>query len=81
MSIVIPDEVVQTARLTEAEVRQEVAVALFQRERLTLGQAAGLAGMSVADFQHLLAARQISLHYDIADLEADVATLRDAGRL
>ena len=81
MSIEIPDEVMQTARLCAAEVRLELAVALFQREKLTLGQASQLAGVSVGEFQHLLASRQIPLHYDVAELEADVITLRDAGRL
>ena len=32
-------------------------------------------------FQHLLASRQISLHYDVPELEADLQTLRDLGRL
>jgi predicted HTH domain antitoxin len=81
MSIIIPDDVLHSARLTEAEIRQELAVALFQKEKLSLGQASELAQMSAADFQHLLAARRISLHYDVGDLEADVATLRDSGRL
>jgi predicted HTH domain antitoxin len=41
MSIVIPDEIVQSTRLTVAELMREFALALFQREKLTLGQAAG----------------------------------------
>ena len=48
MSIVIPDEIVQSTRLTVAELMQELALALFQPEKLTLGQASRLAGMPVA---------------------------------
>jgi len=62
-------------------ITQELAIAFFKREKLTLGQASQLAGMTSPEFQHLLASRHIPLHYDIPELEADVATLRDSGRL
>ena len=69
------------ARLSPGELKQEIAVLLFQKDRLTLGQASELADMSVADFQHLLASRGISPHYNVEDLEDDVETLRKLGRL
>jgi predicted HTH domain antitoxin len=81
MNIVIPDEVLQTASMSEAELMQEIAVMLFQKEKLTLGQASNLAGMNQLTFQHLLASRQISVHYDVEDFEADLKTLRELGRL
>jgi len=77
MSLLIPDEVLQAARMTEGEMRQELAVLLFQREKLTLGQAADLAQMNVLQFQQLLAARQVPLHYDITDFEQALQTLRE----
>jgi predicted HTH domain antitoxin len=81
MNIVIPDEVLLTASMSEAELMQEIAVMLFQKEKLTLGQASNLAGMNQLAFQHLLASRQISVHYDVEDFEADLKTLRELGRL
>ncbi|MBM3861847.1 MAG: UPF0175 family protein [Verrucomicrobia bacterium] len=81
MSITIPDEVLESARLTAPEALQELAVALFQREKLTLGQASRFAGMDRLRFQHLLASRGIPLHYDVAELEADLQVLRETGRL
>ena len=59
----------------EAELRQEVAILLFQKERFTLGQASRFAGMSRLQFQRLLASRKISLHYDIAELREDAKSL------
>lgn len=79
MSVVIPDEVLDASHMTPAEFKQEVAVMLFQREKLTLGQASHLAGMSQLQFQLLLASRQIPIHYDVADFEADLRTLRETG--
>jgi predicted HTH domain antitoxin len=81
MSIVIPDEILQATGMSEAELMQEVAILLFQKEKLTLGQASRLARMSQLQFQHLLASRQIPVHYDVAELEADLETLRQMGRL
>jgi predicted HTH domain antitoxin len=81
MSIVIPDEVFDATHMTQAEFKQEVAVMLFQREKLTLGQASHLAGMSQLQFQLLLASRQIPIHYDVADFEADLRTLRETGHV
>jgi predicted HTH domain antitoxin len=81
MSVVIPDEILYTTRMTAAELMQEVALLLYQKEKLTLGQASRLAGMGQLQFQYLLASRQIPVHYDVADFEADLKTLREMGRL
>ena len=81
MSVVIPDEILYTIHMTAAELTQEVAILLYQREKLTLGQASRLAGMSQLQLQHLLASRRIPLHYDVAEFEADLKTLREMGRL
>ncbi len=81
MSVIIPDDILQATRMTEEELRQEIAVLLFQKERLTLGQASCLVGMSRLQFQHLLASRQIPLHYDIAEFEEDLKTLKELNQL
>ena len=67
MSVVILDDVLIAARMSEDELRQEIAVMLFERERVTLAQAARLAGQGVARFQHLLASRDITIHYDVPE--------------
>ena len=81
MGLIIPDEILQAARMTPEELKQEIAIFLFHKGKLTLGQASRLAGMSRLRFQHLLASREIPLHYDIADFEEDLKTLRELGRL
>jgi predicted HTH domain antitoxin len=48
---------------------------------LSIGKARELAGMSLWEFRQLLASRRISPHYDVVDLNEDVATLRELGRL
>lgn len=81
MGMVIPDEVLQASRLTETELMIEIAVMLFQKEKLSLGQASRLANLGHLEFQHLLASRDRSVHYDVPDFEEDLETLRELGRL
>jgi predicted HTH domain antitoxin len=81
MSVVIPDEILHTTRMSVPELMQEIAILLFQKEKLTLGQASQLAEMTQLQFQHLLASRQIPIHYDVDEIEADFQTLRKMGRL
>jgi predicted HTH domain antitoxin len=76
--VTLPDDLLQSTKLTEAELKTELALALFQRELLTLGQAAALAGLPQLDFQRLLAQRRIPLHYGIEAMEQD---LQRANRL
>jgi len=80
MPIIVPEEILTAARMTEEELRQEIAVLLFQKEKLTLEQASRLAGMNRLRFQHLLASRQIPLHYDVAEFEEDLRTMAAMGR-
>lgn len=54
---------------------------LFQKEKLTLAQASRFAGMNRIAFQHLLASRQISVHYGVEDFEQDIKNLPAMGRL
>ncbi len=81
MSVIIPNEILTTTRMTEDEMKREIAVMLFEKEKLTLAQASRFAGMNRIAFQHLLASRQIPMHYGIEDFEQDINNLRQMGRL
>ena len=81
MSVVIPDRVLEASGLTEEEFLQEVVLMLFQQEKISIGTASNLLGMNLIQFQHLIASHNLCVHYDVDDLEADVATLQRLGRL
>ena len=66
-------------QLTEADLRQELSIALFQQERITLGSASQLAGMHQIEFQRLIASRGINIHHGADDLKQDLKSLREAG--
>lgn len=73
----IPQDILDTARLTIGELRVELAVYLYAEGRLSIGKARELAEMTLWEFRQLLASRRIPPHYDVADLDEDVATLMD----
>jgi len=81
MNIVIPEDLIYTTRLTETELLQELAVVLYQKEKLSLGQASKLAKMTQLQFQGLLGSRQINVHYDVAEFAQDLKTLQELGRI
>ena len=77
----VPQDILDSARLTISELQVEVAVYLYSQRRLSVGKARELAGLSLWEFRQLLASRHISPHYDEIDLDQDVATLQEMGRL
>ena len=58
MPVTISDEVLAAAHMSEPELKQEIALALFRQERLTLAQASRIAEMTQLKFQAILAERR-----------------------
>ena len=75
MSLVIPDEFLQTAHISEADLKLEIALLLFQKEKITLGTASLFAGMNQLEFQRILGGRKISIHYGVEDFVQDLRIL------
>ena len=78
--IEIPAEVLNAVRLppreVEAEIRKELALALYQRGVLPIGKARVLAQMTRWEFEELLGQRRISRHYTDVDLAEDIQYAR-----
>ena len=75
ITIDLPDEI----QVSESDLRTELAIALFQQERITLGTASQITGLHQIEFQRLIADRGICAHYDVEDLEQDLSSLRQEG--
>jgi predicted HTH domain antitoxin len=71
----LPDAI----QISEVDLRTELAISLFQQERITLGIASQLAGLHQIEFQQLIASRGIRVHYDVEDLEQDLRSLQEDG--
>lgn len=81
MSIVIPDDLLAASQMSEAELILEIAVMLYQKGKISGGQARRLTGLNVLEFQQALAQRQVNVNYDVEDFQTDLKTLRSLGRL
>lgn len=82
MSIIISDEILQASQLTPSKFRQEIAIYMFQTDRLTLRYASQLADMHPNSFRQLLKQHNIPIYsYDVEDFEIDLKNLRELGRL
>jgi len=62
--LVIDDIYLKAAGLSEQELKLEIAIMLFEKERLSLRKAAALAGIHWLDFMKILDNKKIVLHYD-----------------
>ncbi len=73
----IPDDFVEGMCLpasdAQAEVRKEVALALYARGFLSIGKATELAGVTRVEFEAVLAKRHVERPYDATELERDLA--------
>ena len=78
--LVIPDEILLQAKMTENELRQEIAVALYAGNKLSFGQAQKLTQLNHFEFQKLLDEKGISLHYSMADLKNDLETIGELNK-
>lgn len=81
MPLVIPDEALMAAGLTEREAKLEIACRWFDAGILTIGHASRLAGLSEPEFEAQLELRGIPRYrYTEEMLERDVETLKRLGR-
>jgi len=75
MTLEVPLEILESARMTMEEIRLELAIALFRLDRLSMGKAAEFACLRVGTFQDHLATRQIGPHYGVEDALEDAKAL------
>ncbi len=76
MNLLIKEEVLKKAEITAEELLIEIAVHLYDTERLSLGQARNLIGLDILSFQKELSKRNVFIKYDIEDLETDLKNLK-----
>lgn len=81
MPLIISDEVLKQAGLTEAQAKMEFACRMFDAGRLTLHQAARIAGLERHDFEDELAARDIAIYRPtLEDVMHDLEVLKKLER-
>jgi predicted HTH domain antitoxin len=82
-SVDVPSELVSAAGLDAGELSAEMtrllALELYRNDRVSLGRAAELCRMTVAEFMDLASRHDAPMHYGAAELEEDRRTLERLG--
>ena len=77
MTVIIPSERLGNVALNERDAAVDIAIDLYKRERVSLGRAAEVAGLSSVDFLTELGRRRIPINYGVDDLKSDMAALNE----
>jgi predicted HTH domain antitoxin len=76
MTLTIPDEILSHTNISSIDMRIEVAAYLYEKQRISIGKARLIAGLSLIQFQKELAKRNIYLQISSKDLDTEVKNLR-----
>ena len=71
----LQDEVMRLSGMSEQQFRQELALWLYDKGKLSMGRAMKFAGLSRFDFMKLMANNNISVNYSVEDLQQDMQTI------
>ena len=74
--IIIDNKIVAWANISESQLLEDIAIMLYQKKKLTFGQAAETAHMNYAEFQFLLGRNQVATNYDVQELLEDYETIK-----
>ncbi len=72
MQLEIPDGLLLGVKVSESDLRLDLALGLFIDRRMSLSRAAKVAGFNVPAFMHELGKRRIPIHYGDEDLSSDI---------
>ncbi len=75
MQLTVPDELVQTMKLTPDQLRFDLALGLYVDQQVTLGRGAEIAGISKSAFLDELGKRKLPINSDAEDFQADLETI------
>ncbi len=73
--LIIRGNILEELRISPSELMTDLAVYLYDKEKLSMGQAKKLAGLTQIEFQKEMSKRGVFIKYDIEDLEKDLKTL------
>ena len=76
VKVELPVELLKVAKVKKGrageELRKIVALELYRENVISIGKAAEVAGLSVAEFMEFSAKRSVPLHYTLEDLKEDL---------
>jgi predicted HTH domain antitoxin len=81
MNLLIPDDILNASKMSEADLKLEIAIILYKREKISAGKACEWLGLNLIEFRRALRQRGLTINYNVEDFQADLETLRSLGRV
>ena len=81
MGVQITEEFLAKLNMTRNEFLLEVAVHLYDIDKMSMGQARNFAGVDQITFQKEMKKRNVFIKYDVEDLEEDLRSVREFDEL
>ncbi len=75
MALIITDDILSKAQTSAGELLIDLACYLYDKKRMSMGQARHLASLDQISFQKQLAKREINIHYTEKHLNKDLDNL------
>jgi predicted HTH domain antitoxin len=75
--LTISDEILNNARMTEKELREQFALFLYSKKKFSMGQACKFTGLNILEFQELMFNNNVYINYSVKDLDDDMRTLNE----
>jgi len=80
IDVLIPKELKDIFNVVEDEIEKEalksIAIEFYREEKISMGKAAEIAGVSKIEMMGILREKKVPLQYSEEDLEEDLETLR-----
>ncbi len=77
MGLNIPESILLKAEISGSDLLIEISVYLYDKGRLSFGQARSLSELNHMEFQKELSKRDVYIKYDSDDLNTDLNNLND----
>lgn len=77
--LIISGNLLADLHISPTKLLVDIAVYLYEKEQLSMGQAKKLAGLTQIEFQQEMSKRGICIKYDVEDFKQDLETLKRLG--
>ena len=70
MNLAIPNDILTVSEMSEADLKLELAITLYKRQKISPGNACKWLGINLIEFRQELGKRGLSVNYDVEDFQA-----------
>ncbi len=71
----VSEELIQLSGLNEKQLREELALWLYSKGKLSMGRAAKFCNTNRMEFMELMSKHNVDVNYNVEDLKQDMLTI------